>query len=515
MFYNCTSLVGGEETAYDSSHTGASYGKIDGGTSDPGYLTGVSISYDVVGINKTVTPTVKLQDIFANYTITGYEIVSGSQYLKIHASTGAVTGVANGEAVVKMTAKSADGKVITTQKTVYVGTTTYAVYSADDQSLTFYKTSDTIKKGQTYNGKTVTAVYAGIETTQYFYDMFTGNVTTPWYADGTNANIQKVVFADEIKPSSLVGWFSGFENLTSIDLTKLDTSNVTSMAGLFEDCESLETITFGDKWTTAQVMDMQSMFYGCSSLASIDVTKIDTSNVRDMNHMFSRCTSLTSLDLSGWDVSNVFNMSGLFSYCKGLTELDLVSWNWDVSAVESMEGMFQYCTGLTSITFDWRWNTSKVKDMDYLFCGCNALTSVDFAGIDTSNVESISEMFGSCLAMTSLDLNGIDVSNVRVMDYLFYNCTALTTLDISTWNTAKVESMYGMFYGCSKLVTVYVSDSWSTENVTSSGSMFYKCASIVGGEGTIYDANYRDATYARIDGGVSAPGYLTDVADKP
>ena len=39
MFKNCTSLVGGAGTTFDSSHTGLEYAHIDGGTSNPGYLT--------------------------------------------------------------------------------------------------------------------------------------------------------------------------------------------------------------------------------------------------------------------------------------------------------------------------------------------------------------------------------------------------------------------------------------------------------------------------------------------
>ena len=39
MFTNCTALVGGEGTAYNSNHTGLDYARIDGGPSSPGYLT--------------------------------------------------------------------------------------------------------------------------------------------------------------------------------------------------------------------------------------------------------------------------------------------------------------------------------------------------------------------------------------------------------------------------------------------------------------------------------------------
>lgn len=46
MFEGCTSLVGGSGTTYDSSHTDASYAHIDGGSSNPGYLTSSEPSQD-------------------------------------------------------------------------------------------------------------------------------------------------------------------------------------------------------------------------------------------------------------------------------------------------------------------------------------------------------------------------------------------------------------------------------------------------------------------------------------
>ncbi len=39
MFYNCTSIVGGKGTVYSPSHLNGAYANIDGGPSNPGYLT--------------------------------------------------------------------------------------------------------------------------------------------------------------------------------------------------------------------------------------------------------------------------------------------------------------------------------------------------------------------------------------------------------------------------------------------------------------------------------------------
>ena len=68
-----------------------------------------------------------------------------------------------------------------------------------------------------------------------------------------------------------------------------------------------------------------------------------------------------------------------------------------------------------------------------------------------------------------------------------------------------------MFCYSPELTTIYVSNLWSTAGLTDSTSiMFRGCSKLVGGAGTACDReNNIDATYARIDGGTSAPGYFT------
>ena len=66
-----------------------------------------------------------------------------------------------------------------------------------------------------------------------------------------------------------------------------------------------------------------------------------------------------------------------------------------------------------------------------------------------------------------------------------------------------------MFSGCSNLKTIYCSNDWSTSSARSD-YMFSVCNSLVGGKGTVFDSKVIDNTYARPDGGESAPGYFTD-----
>ena len=60
------------------------------------------------------------------------------------------------------------------------------------------------------------------------------------------------------------------------------------------------------------ITSTSNMFYGCSSLTSLDLSNFNTSNVMNMNGMFNGCSGLTSLDLSNFDTSNVLFMNYMF-----------------------------------------------------------------------------------------------------------------------------------------------------------------------------------------------------------
>ena len=126
-----------------------------------------------------------------------------------------------------------------------------------------------------------------------------------------------------------------------------NTSNITSMYGMFDACSNLTSLDVSS-FDTSNVTDMKDMFDYCSGLASLDVSSFDTSKVTDMSYMFYNCSSLASLDLRNFDTSKVTNMDGMFYGCGGLTSLDLS--NFDTSNVTRMDRMFNGCTSLTTIT---------------------------------------------------------------------------------------------------------------------------------------------------------------------
>ncbi len=248
----------------------------------------------------------------------------------------------------------------------------------------------------------------------------------------------------------------------------------------FQNCASLTTITGIEYLHTEDVTSTEGMFYGCSSLSSLDLSGFNTANVTNMSWMFYGCSGLTSLDLSHFDTQNVTNMGFMFCGCSSLTSLDVSGFK-----------------------------TDNVTKMGSMFFDCSGLTSLDVSSFNTEKVTEMWQMFSDCSGLTSLDVCNFNTEKVTVMFGMFRGCSGLTSLDLSNFNTTNVTDMSYVFYGCSALTTIYVGEGWSTEKVTDSFSMFTNCTTLVGGLGTVYDAEYTDKTYAHIDGGTSNPGYLT------
>ena len=190
------------------------------------------------------------------------------------------------------------------------------------------------------------------------------------------------------------------------------------------------------------------VFGGLNYLEDLDLSGIDTSNVTDMSYMFKDCHNLTNLDLSGFDSSNVTDMSYMFNGCRNLTNLKLNG--LVTSNVTDMRGMFEDCDSLTNLDLS-SFNTSKVKYMQIMFHNCNSLTNLDLSSFNTSNVKYMYYMFSSCHGLTELDLRNFNTLNVTDMDKLFEDCESLSNLDISSFDTSKVNYYSGFFSGCGSL----------------------------------------------------------------
>lgn len=112
--------------------------------------------------------------------------------------------------------------------------------------------------------------------------------------------------------------FKGWQRLHIVDLSGLDTSKLTDMSSMFEECENLDTLNLSGV-NASNVTNMSSMFSSSQRLASIDLSSFDTSKVAKMRDMFSSTFSLRTIYASTKFIINTSSTKSMFSYCKDLT----------------------------------------------------------------------------------------------------------------------------------------------------------------------------------------------------
>ena len=189
----------------------------------------------------------------------------------------------------------------------------FAIYSSDDYSLRFYQNSDEVNIDEDYNGYTVTEVYTNLDNTNY-----QSVEDVPWY-DKVDS-LCYIVSEDNVLPQNTAYWFSGVSACScndddiSMDLSKLDTSNVTDMSYMFANTDiSANMCEFMVRelpvFNTSKVTNMSNMFRGAiiDSVGKYSFTTWNTSNVEDMSYMFYETENSERIDLSSWDVSSVTN----------------------------------------------------------------------------------------------------------------------------------------------------------------------------------------------------------------
>lgn len=102
-----------------------------------------------------------------------------------------------------------------------------------------------------------------------------------------------------------------------------------------------------------------------TNLNSIDVSRVDTSKVTNMQGMFGKCPKLTNLDLSHFNTSEVTLMNFMFLGCSNLTNLDISSFTFDkVTGYSNMfAGVPANCEILVKSQTEKDWITSKFTNL--------------------------------------------------------------------------------------------------------------------------------------------------------
>lgn len=239
----------------------------------------------------------------------------------------------------------------------------------------------------------------------------------------------------------------------------------------FKELAKIKTVVFDPSFKDARLKDCSWWFSGFMGLTTIThLEYLNTSQVTNMQCMFQNCESLEALDLSTFNTENVTNMYGMFQFCKSLKSLNLSSFN--TSKVKQMEYMFKNCESLTALDLS-RFNTENVKDYEYMFHNCKSLTALDLSSFNSKEILNTSIMFSGCFALKTLDISSFDTSKTTDMPSMFSECSALETIYASSaFTTDNVTNDFSMFSNCRKLKNFDESNSGKTHAHIGEGGYF-------------------------------------------
>lgn len=348
------------------------------------------------------------------------------------------------------------------------------------------------------------------------------NGAPDWRYDSDYTKFIKTVVFDpsfkDARPMNCSWWFSGFRGLTTIThLEYLNTSQVTNMQYMFQDCESLEALDLST-FNTENVTSMYAMFNSCKSLKSLNLSSFNTSKVTLMGFMFNDCESLTALDLSSFNTENISDYGHMFYRCKSLTTLDLSSFN--SKEILNTICMFTGCFALKTIDLS-SFDTSKTTEMASMFSGCSALETIyASSAFTTDNVTNDNFMFLNCTKLKNYAIYGSGKTHAHIGEggfftvapawvrfdaatgTLTFQCSSAKTdadtdyflneaRDTPGWQTKSADiktvvfkrnfrdarpTTCSLWFGsCTNLTSIEGLENLNTSDVTSMDYMFYKC----------------------------------------
>lgn len=132
-------------------------------------------------------------------------------------------------------------------------------------------------------------------------------------------------------PSSLSNFLhsTSIGEVTATDISRFDTSDVTTMGGMFQNTNFNSDVSQLD---TSTVTNMSSMFYGCTNFNQ-DISGWNTSSVTSMYGMFYNADAFNQ-DISSWNVSSVTNMNSMFRFADIFNQ-DLSGWTTGLTSQPS------------------------------------------------------------------------------------------------------------------------------------------------------------------------------------
>lgn len=256
-----------------------------------------------------------------------------------------------------------------------------------------------------------------------------------------------------VNASSCYKMFSGIELNNKFSFTNaFNTSEIVTMANMFENAVFTKTIYFPTNFTSENVRDMSFMFAGAKVEVPFKLTdSFNARNAISLKQMFCNAELYGDFELpSSFSPVSANSLEAMFSSLKVKGHFSLPE-GFDTQSVINMSRMFSNFKFPKDFKLPKYFYTDNVKDLSAMFCGAVLPTE-----------HSILENFrtGNCINFNSMFLHAELPDNFSLPE---------------SFSTGNAVNMLRLFYGCTFPKGFKLPESFSTEKAVVISEMFYHC----------------------------------------
>ena len=256
-----------------------------------------------------------------------------------------------------------------------------------------------------------------------------------------------------VNASSCYKMFSGIELNNKFSFTNaFNTSEIVTMANMFENAVFTKTIYFPTNFTSKNVKDMSFMFLGAK--VEIPFKFTDSFNARNaisLKQMFCDAEFYGDFELpNSFSPVSANSLEAMFSSLKVKGHFSLPE-GFDTQSVINMSRMFSNFKFPKDFKLPKYFYVDNVKDLSAMFCGAVLPTE-----------HNILENFrtGNCINFNSMFLHAELPDNFSLPE---------------SFSTGNAVNMLRLFYGCTFPKGFRLPESFSTEKAVVISEMFYHC----------------------------------------
>ena len=101
--------------------------------------------------------------------------------------------------------------------------------------------------------------------------------------------------------------------LISLDLSNFNTSKVSDLQGIFNNCHKLKEIKGINQFNTSNITNMSGMFQACYELISLNLLNFNTSKVNQIQYMFNYGEKLKDLNILNFNIKDNCNITKIIN----------------------------------------------------------------------------------------------------------------------------------------------------------------------------------------------------------